>query len=52
MSLLCKFPRVGLDVLENISPSLESTGVINYKFWQALEMTFHLVHSHFSVLNR
>ena len=43
---------MGLDVWEHISPPLESTGVINYKFWKALEMTFHLVHSHFSVLNR
>ena len=51
-SFLCNFPIVGLHVLEHISPSLESTGVINYKFWKALELTFHLVHSHFSVLNR
>ena len=41
------------DVWEHFSPFLESTGVINYKFWNALEMTFlHLVHSHFSVFNR
>ena len=51
-SFLCNFPIVDLDVWEHISPFLESTGVINYKFWKALEMTFHLVHSHFSVLNR
>ena len=54
-SLLCNFPIVGLDVWEYISPPLESTGtpgVINYKFWKALEMTFHLVHLHFSALNR
>ena len=43
---------MGLDVWEHISPSLESAGVIKYKFWKALEMTFHLVYSHFSVLNR
>ena len=51
-SFLCNFPIVGLDVWEHISSSLKSTGVIIYKFWKALEMTFHLVHSHFSVLNR
>ena len=46
-SFLCNFPIVGLDVLEHFSLSLESTGVINYKFWKALEMTFHSVHSAF-----
>ena len=50
-SFFCNIPIVGLDVWEHFYPSLESTGVINYKFWKALEMT-HLVHSHFSVLNR
>ena len=47
---LCSFPIVGLDVWEHISPSLESTGVVSYKFSKALEVSFHLVHSHFSVL--
>ena len=51
-SFLGNLPIVGLDVWEHISPSLESTGVISHKFWKALEMTFYLVHSHFSVLNR
>ena len=43
---LCHFSIVVLDV------SLGSTGVISYKFSKAPEMSFHLVHSHFSVLNR
>ena len=49
---LCNFPIVALDNWDHFSPSLESTGVLSYKFSNALEMSFHLVHSHFSVLNR
>ena len=49
---LCNFPIVTQDFGEHFSPSLQSTGFISYKFSIALELSFQLVHSHFSVLNR
>ena len=39
-------------MFDTFSPSLDSTWVVNYKFWKALEMRFHLLGSNFSVLNR
>ena len=48
----CVTPTVALDVWEHFSACLESTGVIKYKFSKAIEMSLHLVYSHFSVLNR
>ena len=43
---------VALDVPDHFSLSLESTGVISYKFSKVPEMSFHLVHSQFSVVSR
>ena len=41
-----------LDVWEQFCPSLESTGVISWKFWKTFKWALIFAHSHFSVLNR
>ena len=40
---ICYFSIVATDVWEHFSPSLESAGVIPYKFLKAFKMSFHLI---------